>query len=51
MSEAATPYVVNQQTGSYSGTPEFLDSPDTASRRYEEQRSSRSRNGIPRKQA
>jgi uncharacterized protein (DUF885 family) len=26
MNEAATPYVVNQQTGDYSGTPEFLDS-------------------------
>ena len=26
MNEAATPYVVNQQTGDYAGTPEFLDS-------------------------
>lgn len=26
MNESATPYVVNQQTGDYSGTPEFLDS-------------------------
>ncbi len=26
MSESASPYVVSQQSGSYSGTPEFLDS-------------------------